>query len=61
MPGGSRYRIDMMRPTPFIVASKDEERSELLRRLAAALEPKPLHDGKTLTANRSGTKSTEQE
>lgn len=61
MPGGSRQRIDDMKSRPFSVGPKDDERSELLRRLAAALEPKPLKDGKTLSDKKGPPKSTDQE
>lgn len=49
-----------MKSKPFIGEARDDERSELLRRLAAALEPKPLHEGRVSTSTSIAAKTTVQ-
>ena len=50
-----------MKSKPFIASARDDDRGELLRRLAAALEPKPLKDGLSSSDKSRSAKSTVQE
>lgn len=50
-----------MRRKAFIVNAREDERSELLRKLAAALGQRPAEDEHASSAKRAALKSTDQE
>ena len=51
----------MMTRKPFIVVARDDERNELLRRLAVALAPKPVRDEQVPIYKRIPIKPADQE